>query len=288
MLWRNFSMVLLLAASASMLAGQSELKIGLIGIDSSHSGRFAQAFNDPAAPGRVAGARIVCGFKGGSPDMERSRSRVEAFSAELRDKYGVVLVDSIAEVVARSDAIMILSVDGRAHLPQAKAVFGSGKPVFIDKPLGGSLAEAIQIVRLAQETRTPLLSCSNYRFAAELAKIKAASPGRVRGAISYGPATLEPLMPICISTASIPPRRCTRSSVAAANRSRVSTPPIPTSSRESGAVRAPVCSMASGTGACRTASSFLVPTTRWPRLWRTLFPRCPSSSCVFSAPARRR
>ena len=67
--------------------------------------------------------------------------------------------------------------------------------MFIDKPLGGNLAEAIQIVRLAQETRTPLLSCSNYRFAAELAKIKAASPGRVRGAISYGPATLEPLMP---------------------------------------------------------------------------------------------
>ena len=38
---------------------------------------------------------------------------------------------------------------------------------------------------------------ANYtrRFAAELATIKAASPGRIRGAISYGPATLEPLMP---------------------------------------------------------------------------------------------
>src|SRR5688500_1578467 len=75
----------------------------------------------------------------------RSRSRVEAFGAELRDKYGVALVDSIVEVLTRSDGIMILSVDGYAHLPQAKAVFGSGKPVFIDKPLGGNLAEAIQI-----------------------------------------------------------------------------------------------------------------------------------------------
>lgn len=180
------------AGSAALAA---DVRIGVIGIDSSHSGKFAQVFNDPASPDRVPGARIVCGFKGGSADMERSRSRVEAFSAELRDKYGVALVDSIAEVVARSDAIMILSVDGRAHLPQARAVFGAGKPVFIDKPLGGGLANSIALARLARETQTPVFSCSTYRFATGLAKMKADSPGRLRLAQAYGPATIEPLMP---------------------------------------------------------------------------------------------
>ena len=115
---RTLCLAVMLAGLISAATGQADLKIGVIGTDSSHSGKFGHAFNDPAAPGRVPGERIVCAFKGGSPDMERSRSRVEAFGAELHDKYGVALVGSIEEVVARSDAIMILSVDGRAHLPR--------------------------------------------------------------------------------------------------------------------------------------------------------------------------
>ncbi len=177
------------------LAAAADLRVGIIGTDSSHSTRIAAAFNDPASKERTAGARIVVAFKGGSPDVERSASRVEQFAAELRDKHGVALVATIAEVVARSDAIMILSVDGRAHLPQAREVLGKGKPVFIDKPLGGDLASSAAIVRLARETKTPLLSCSNYRFAAGLAKMKKASPDGFRGATAYGPATIEPTMP---------------------------------------------------------------------------------------------
>ena len=197
----TFHAVLVCAIGAWCLSGgatpsrAADLRIGIIGTDSSHSGKFAQAFNNPAAPDRVPGARLVCAFKGGSADMERSRSRVNQFGNELRDKYGVALVDSIAELVARCDAIMILSVDGRAHLPQAREVFGKGKPVFIDKPLGGNLAQSIALARLARETNTPVFSCSNYRFAAGLAKMKTASPGRLRLAQAYGPATLEPLMP---------------------------------------------------------------------------------------------
>ena len=189
---RAFLFVLL---GIGIAARAADSRIGIIGIDSTHAARFAQAFNGADAAHRVAGARIVCGFKGGSADMERSRSRVEQFSAELRDKFGVALVDSPAEVVARSDAIMILSVDGRAHLPQARAVFGRGKPVFIDKPLGGSLADSIALVRYARETQTRVFSSSNYRFAAGLAKLTAAVPGRIRLAQTYGPATIEPLMP---------------------------------------------------------------------------------------------
>jgi hypothetical protein len=176
-------------------ARAADLRIGVIGIDSSHSGKFAEAFNGTDASKRIAGARLTLGFKGGSPDMERSRSRVEKFSAELRDTYGVKLVDSLEEIAAGSDAIMILSVDGRAHLPEARAVFGKGKPVFIDKPFGGSLADSIALVKLARETNTRVYSCSNYRFATGLTKIKTALPGRLRLAEAYGPATLEPLMP---------------------------------------------------------------------------------------------
>src|SRR5262245_55013890 len=85
-----------LAMAASFTAGAADLRIGIIGTDSSHSGKFGQIFNDPSSKEHVAGARIVCAFKAGSPDMERSRSRVDGFATEMRDKYGVALVDSIA------------------------------------------------------------------------------------------------------------------------------------------------------------------------------------------------
>ncbi len=197
---RFFRVALSGIATLALLAAGSvgraaDLRIGVIGIDSSHSGKFAEAFNGKEESKRIPGARLTVGFKGGSPDMERSRSRVEQFSAELRDKFGVKLVDSLDDVVANADAIMILSVDGRTHLPQARAVFGKGKPVFIDKPFGGSLADSIALVKLARETKTRVLSCSNYRFAAGLVKMKAAVPGRLRLAEAYGPATIEPLMP---------------------------------------------------------------------------------------------
>jgi len=187
--------IVVLGGVLPLLATAADLRLGIIGTDSSHSGKFGEAFNQPGSPLHVPGARITVAFKGGSPDMERSRSRVDGFAAELRDKYGVTLAGTIAEVIAGSDAILILSVDGRAHLPQAREVFGRGKPVFIDKPLGGNLAESVALVRLARETGTRVFSCSNYRFAEGLAKMKAAAPGRLRLAHAYGPATIEPLMP---------------------------------------------------------------------------------------------
>ena len=184
-----------MACSAALAQTTPDLKIGMIGLDTSHVISVAELLNDPAAKDHIPGARIVCAFKAGSPDVEMSRTRIEGFATELRDKYGVALVDSIAEVVARSDAIMIMSVDGRIHLRQAREVFPSGKPVFMDKPLAASLDEAVAIVRLAHETHTPLLSASPFRFSAGLAHLREAPIGRIRGAVSYGNGTSEEHMP---------------------------------------------------------------------------------------------
>jgi predicted dehydrogenase len=174
------------------LRAQPEIKIGFLGLDTSHAPAFASLFNDPANKAHVAGARVVCAFPGGSPDLEASWSRVKGYTAEVRDKYGVTIVDTVAEVVARSDAIIILSVDGRAHLPFARAVFPSGKSVFIDKPLGANLREVLAIARLAEETKTPLFSASSLRYSPGVQKLRTADIGKMLGAISYGPAALEP------------------------------------------------------------------------------------------------
>jgi predicted dehydrogenase len=172
------------------------IRIGLIGLDTSHAGAFTQVLNDPARPDHVPGARVIAAVKAGSPDVEASASRIEKFTAELRDKWKIELVDSIDELLRRVDAVMITSVDGRVHLAQARPVLAAKKPLFIDKPFTASVRDAQEIARLSRETGTPVFSSSSLRFTDDVVAIKRdPRAAEVLGAITWGPATLEPHHP---------------------------------------------------------------------------------------------
>jgi hypothetical protein len=151
------------------------LRIGMIGCDTSHTGVFAGAFNGPkaAADPDLAGFKIVAAFPGGSPDLPLSRDRVGKFVDNLKTKYGIEIVDSIEQLLPKVDVVVLLSVDGRVHWKQAELVLKAHKPVFIDKPFAASLADAMRIVELAKETKTPILSCSSLRWSKALSDLKA-------------------------------------------------------------------------------------------------------------------
>lgn len=172
-----------------------DLKIGVIGLDTSHCVAFTKLLNIPDAPGHVSGGRVVAAVKTFSPDMPASAERVDAFAATMVEELGVPLVSSIEELCGMVDAVLIESLDGRAHLEQARRVFPARKPVFIDKPIGGTLREAIEIFRLAKEAGVPVFSSSAYRFYESLVAVQRADVGEVRSAISYGPAYLDPHHP---------------------------------------------------------------------------------------------
>ena len=109
----------------------ADLRVGMIGLDTSHTVAFAKLLNDPNAPGHIPGAVITGAFRSGSPDMPvSSMNRVEGYATELATKYGVKLYDSIEELLANCDVVMIENVDGRKHLEIARTVFPTGKPVF--------------------------------------------------------------------------------------------------------------------------------------------------------------
>jgi len=172
------------------------IRVGLIGLDTSHAVAFTELLNDGSRPDHVPGARVVAAFKGGSPDIEASRSRIEKFTAELRDKWHVELVDTIDALVERVDAVLLTSVDGRVHLEQARPVIAAGKPLFVDKPFTAGVHDAIEIARLARERNAPVFSSSSLRFTDEVLAIKKDPRlGQVLGAITWGPATLEPHHP---------------------------------------------------------------------------------------------
>lgn len=177
------------------LLPETVFKIGLIGLDTSHVTAFTSRFNEIDHPDHVPGARVTAAFKGGSPDIASSVNRIDGFTETLTDKYGVTLYPSIEEMCQHVDAVMLESVDGRPHLEQVIPVFKAGLPVFIDKPIAGSLKDAIEIYRLSKKFDVPCWSSSSLRFYPGVVEVAEAEKGDLKGAISYGPATLEPTHP---------------------------------------------------------------------------------------------
>lgn len=144
---------------------QKELAIGLVGLDTSHVVAFAKLLSDTSSEYYVPGAKIVAAFPGGSPDFELSINRVEGFTQQLKDEFGVEILDSPEAVAQKCDAVLLTAVDGRAHLDLFKRIAPLQKPTFIDKPFTVSSSDAKQIVEIARQYNTPLMSCSSLRYA---------------------------------------------------------------------------------------------------------------------------
>ena len=136
-----------------------ELRAGIIGTDTSHVPQFVRMFH--AHPEWKV--KVVAAFKGGSPDLPLSATRVDGFAKTIHGD-GVEIVDSIDALLSKVDVVLLTSVDGRPHLAQAAPVFKAGKPLFIDKPLAASLDDVRSIVALSTQTHTPFFSASSARF----------------------------------------------------------------------------------------------------------------------------
>lgn len=165
----------------------AELRLGIVGTDTSHATAFTKILNDSTAPDRIPGTKVVAAYKGGSPDIESSRARIDKFTQELQDKYHVRIVNSISELCEQVDAVLLESVDGRVHLAQARQVIAAHKPLFIDKPLAAKLEDAREIARLAKDAAVPWFSASSLRYGG-VASLRTPD---LEGAATWGPGPLE-------------------------------------------------------------------------------------------------
>jgi len=164
------------------------MKIGIIGLDTSHVVAFTKLLNDPSERYHVQGGKVVVAFSGGSSGFELSMSRVEGFTKELRDNFDVKIVDSIEEVANESDAILLESVDGAVHHKQLRKLVEFKKPIFIDKPFCLSSKVAIEMIQLAMSNQAPIMSTSALRYAESLTNVlRNTDRGRVIGADCFGP-----------------------------------------------------------------------------------------------------
>ncbi len=164
------------------------MKIGMIGLDTSHCLAFAQIFN--AEKSAIPGFRVTLVYPKGSPDIISSTERVPEYTTKIT-ALGVKVIDSLDEMVSQVDAVLLETNDGRPHLEQVIPVLKAGKPVFIDKPIAGSLTDAVAIFELSRHYKTPLFSSSSLRFASVAQALRAGKIGDITGCDAYSPCSLE-------------------------------------------------------------------------------------------------
>ncbi len=186
--------LLISAGLVSAAPAAEPLRAGIIGCDTSHVVAFTQLINAADAKGYLAEVEVVAAYPGGSDDIPDSKNRLAGFVKKLRE-MDVEIVDSIDALLAKVDVVLLESVDGRPHLAQARPVIAARKPVFIDKPMAGNLADAVEIARLAAEDEAhpvPWFASSALRYGSPATVLAAnATLGQITGCDVYAPCAVE-------------------------------------------------------------------------------------------------
>ena len=169
-------------------------RVGIIGLDTSHSVAFTKSLNAPDPLPELKGYKVVAAYPKGSTDIESSVKRIAGYTEDVK-KMGVEIVDSIEELLKKVDVVLLETNDGRPHLDQALLVLKAGKPMFIDKPVAGSLKDAIAIYETAKKYKVPIFSSSSLRYMGSVQDVVKGKIGNVLGADAFSPATIEKTHP---------------------------------------------------------------------------------------------
>jgi predicted dehydrogenase len=203
MLARVFSMSAILfsavlagtALGADAAPGNPPIRVGIIGLDA-HAVPWTQIITNPKTEATIRQLKVVAAVPAFSPDIPFSADNIQKNTQAMRG-MGVEIVETVEAMLPKVDAVLLLSIDGRTHLKQAKPVFAARKPVFIDKPVAASLADVVRLFALAEKSGTPCFSNSSLRYSPGIAGMKSdPRVGRVLGCDAYSSnAPIEPSHP---------------------------------------------------------------------------------------------
>ena len=158
------SVTALTANAAEPAEGKAPVRVGIVGFDNYQALAFTQLWHKPFDDNPdLAGLKVVAAWPGGSDDIEETRVDIERWRPRLLE-LGVSIEGSIQAVLARVDAVIMMTIDGRKHRAQAEQVLKAGKRLYIGRPLAGSLEDVIAIFDLSEKYNTPLFSCSQHRY----------------------------------------------------------------------------------------------------------------------------
>lgn len=190
-----FSLISIAASGGEPSEGKRVFRLGLIGTTTSHVPAAIDEINKPDGEEIFREFKITSAYVGGMPDNPDSWGRREKFSRYCVEK-GLTIYPTIDEMLPDVDGILLMSVDGRCHLEQARPVIAAGKPLYLDKPVAGCLSDVLALYRMADEANVPIFSASSLRYSEGFQKMRNEKPlGEILGAEGISPCKLNPKHP---------------------------------------------------------------------------------------------
>ncbi len=177
----------------SLFANQkaNPIKIGIIGLDTSHSPAFPKLFNAENPRPELAGFKVTAAYPYGSRDIKSSTDRITGYIAQVKE-LGVEICDSIEAMLEKVDVVLLETNDGKPRLAQARKVIQAKKPFFIDKPVAASFEDTKMIYQEAAENQVPIFSASSLRYMSNAQAVRNEGKiGKVLGCDAFSPATIE-------------------------------------------------------------------------------------------------
>lgn len=112
-------------------------KVAILGCENSHADAFLGAIKKDAA---YTDIEVVGVYSDEREAMEK-----------LHDKFGVPMMNDFADAVGKVDGLIVTARHGGNHYKYAKPYIASGIPMFIDKPITVTEAEAVEFMQKLRE-----------------------------------------------------------------------------------------------------------------------------------------
>ena len=153
-------------------------RVGLVGIENSHAEDIVRYLN--GQPRELAAARVSA-IVAGEPDRTEMLTRLGAIET---------VVPNSQDLLSAVDALIVTSRDGAEHAAHALPFLEAGIPVWVDKPLAASLADAERMVAAAERSGAALTSSSALRWVPDTTAVVAAMAaiGPLQEIVVSGPA----------------------------------------------------------------------------------------------------
>ncbi|HUT62976.1 MAG TPA: Gfo/Idh/MocA family oxidoreductase [Anaerolineae bacterium] len=147
------------------------IRIGMVGLGPySHAMAYTKAINDPSIPprtnmqviavwgkedGYLSSLKGTDEFKRKRVESLRNYQSINTYTRELGVEHVVKYPEDMVKLI---DAVFIMDPEDSLHL--ARPFLEEGMPTFINRPIAWTIREAREIVRLAKENRSPLITGS--------------------------------------------------------------------------------------------------------------------------------
>ena len=186
---RSLALIFLLCPGRDPVSA-APLRVGVIGLDTSHATEFTAIINTPRPADAKYDLKVVAAYAKGSPDIESSVSKVPEYTEKMKS-MGVEIVDSIEVLMTKVDAVLLETMVGRPPLGEVWRFFKERDPGGMGKPVAASLADVLTIFKEAKAAGVPLFSSSALRYAKATQELRNGAMGKVLSAETVSPSPLE-------------------------------------------------------------------------------------------------